>query len=369
MRWSTVAFPVIPPPWASVICTSFFILSLRILSYTLPTLLASVIPRSLLHFPFIPFPLYSLLISPSSQLSGIFSLLCISFIILQNIFLVSGSASMKISLGILSGPRLFLLLSFLIAPFSSWITIGSCSVPGFVYCCWVFLMVAVIILVDSSYSWVPGLAWYRFSKYVAMCSFVSSGFIISLPSSVMVLYSSSLFPLACLLACHMLLGSIFVLLISSLIIFSVCSASYFSIISLVLFCAFIYLLSVFSLLASSPPLHALSNSLFASFLSLFAALISSDCVFFILSVLIFTIPMVFSKVFFIILSASSYSIDPSSVCLSISCIFLLNSFHPFVLLIFHFLVKVFFLGLLIFMFVISVLWSVSFLLLPQTFTQ
>ena len=70
---------------------------------------------------------------------------------------------------------------------------------------------------------------------------------------------------------------------------------------------------------------------------------------------------------FIILSASSYSIDPSSVCLSISCIFLLNSFHPFVLLIFHFLVKVFFLGLLIFMFVISVLWSVSFLLLPQTF--
>ena len=177
----------------------FFILSLRILSYTLPTLLASVIPRSLLHFPFIPFPLYSLLISPSSQLSGIFSLLCIAFIILQNIFLVSVSASMKISLGILSGPRLFFLLSFVIAPFSSWITIGSYSVPGFVYCCWVFFIVAVIILVDSSYSWVPGLAWYR--CYVAMCSLVSSGFIISLPSSVMVLYFSSLFPLACLLAC------------------------------------------------------------------------------------------------------------------------------------------------------------------------
>ena len=78
-----------------------FILSLRILSYTLPTLLASVIPRSLLQFPFIPLPLYSLLIPPSSQLSGIFSLLCISFIILQNKFLVYGSASMKISCPVL----------------------------------------------------------------------------------------------------------------------------------------------------------------------------------------------------------------------------------------------------------------------------
>ena len=126
-------------------------------------LLASVIPRPLLHFPFIPFPLYSFIISPSSQLSGIFCLLCVYFITLQNLFLVSGSASMKISLGILSGPWLFLLLSFLIALFNSWIFFGSYSAPGFVYCCWVFVMVAVIILVDFSYSRVSGLVWYRFS--------------------------------------------------------------------------------------------------------------------------------------------------------------------------------------------------------------
>ena len=179
IRWSSVAFPVIPPPCASVMCASLFILLLRIISYTLPTLLASVITRSLLHFPCIPFPLYSLLIYPSSQLSGIFSLLCISFIILQNTFLVSGSASTKISLGILSGPRLLFLL-FLIAPWNYWITIGSYSAPGFAYCCWVSFMVAVNILVDSLYS-VPGFAWYWFSKYVAMCSFFPLGLLLYPP--------------------------------------------------------------------------------------------------------------------------------------------------------------------------------------------
>ena len=131
IRWSTVALPVIPPPWASVICTSFLILSLRILSYTLPKLLASVIPLSLLHFPLAPFPLYSLFISPSNQLFGMFSLLWISSIILHSMFLVSGSASMKISLGMPSGPKLFFLLSFFIASFISLLVIGSWSGPGF----------------------------------------------------------------------------------------------------------------------------------------------------------------------------------------------------------------------------------------------
>ena len=88
--------------------------------------------------------------------------------------------------------------------------------------------IAMICLVDSSYSGVQDLAWYRFSNYLAMCSyFVYSGSVSSFPSSAIVLYSSSLLLLACLLACHMQFGSIFVLLMSSLILFSVCSASNF----------------------------------------------------------------------------------------------------------------------------------------------
>ena len=48
MRWSQVALPACDP----VISTCFFILSLTILSYTLPALLARVIPLSLEHFSF-----------------------------------------------------------------------------------------------------------------------------------------------------------------------------------------------------------------------------------------------------------------------------------------------------------------------------
>ena len=40
--------------------------------------------------------------------------------------------------------------------------------------------------VQFSYSGVPGLAWYRSSKYSAMCSFVFSGSVMVVPSSVMV---------------------------------------------------------------------------------------------------------------------------------------------------------------------------------------
>ena len=199
-----------------------------------------------------------------------------------------------------------------------------------------------------------------------MCSLVSSEFIISLPSSVMVLYSSWLFPLACLPAYHMLLGSIFVLLISSLILFSVCSASYFSIISLVLFCAFKYPLSVVFLLPSSPPLHAFSNSLFASFLSLFAALISSDCVF--LFCLFWFLPPIWSFLGCFYYPFRILIFYWSQFSLFIYILYFIVEFFPSICVVdFPFLVKVFFLGLLIFMFVINVLWSVTFLLLPQTF--
>ena len=141
--------------------------------------------------------------------------------------------------------------------------------PGFLYSSCVSFVAVIIFLVDSSYSGVPGLPWYRFSKYLAICSFVSSGSVNSFPSSVIVLYSNSLLLLACLLACHMQFGSILVLLMSSRILFSVCSASNFSILSLVCFCVSMYFFNVFSFWLCDPVLHAVSNSLFACFLSSF----------------------------------------------------------------------------------------------------
>ena len=52
IRWSAVALPGIPPAWASVIFTCPFILSLIILLYNFPKLLARVIPLSFEHLPF-----------------------------------------------------------------------------------------------------------------------------------------------------------------------------------------------------------------------------------------------------------------------------------------------------------------------------
>ena len=81
--------PGLPPAWAFVMLTCFFTLSFIILSYTFPILLARVIPLSFEHFPFIPFPLYNLIISPSSQLFGISSVLWIVSIISFRMSLVS----------------------------------------------------------------------------------------------------------------------------------------------------------------------------------------------------------------------------------------------------------------------------------------
>ena len=112
IKWSTVALPGIPPAWASVICTTFFTLSLMILSYTLPMLLARVISLSFEHLPLVPLPLYSLIMWPWSQLAGICSSWCILFIVVRRAFFVFSSASMKISFGMPSGPRLFFRFSF-----------------------------------------------------------------------------------------------------------------------------------------------------------------------------------------------------------------------------------------------------------------
>ena len=107
LRWSTVALPGIPPAWASVIYTAFFTLSFMILSYTLPTLLARVIPRSSERLPLVPLPLKSRIMFPWSQLFGIFSPWWILLMVFNNVLLVVSLASMNNSFGIPSSPRLF----------------------------------------------------------------------------------------------------------------------------------------------------------------------------------------------------------------------------------------------------------------------
>ena len=105
--WSAVDLPDWPPACASVVFISFFTRLFTILSNTLPMLLASVIPLSLLHLPFSPFPLYILIISPSCHSLGIVSSWYNWFITFRYISLVSRSASIIASFGILSGPVLF----------------------------------------------------------------------------------------------------------------------------------------------------------------------------------------------------------------------------------------------------------------------
>ena len=63
-RCSIVDLPSFPPACASVMSICFRARLLMILSYTFPTLLATVIPRSFENIPFLPFPLYSLVIVP-----------------------------------------------------------------------------------------------------------------------------------------------------------------------------------------------------------------------------------------------------------------------------------------------------------------
>ena len=97
IRWSTVAFAGFPPACASLISISSLILLFIILSYSFPKLL------SLESFPLQPFHLYSLMISPFCQPSGISLLLLILLRVSRNIFLVSCVDSKNISFGILSG--------------------------------------------------------------------------------------------------------------------------------------------------------------------------------------------------------------------------------------------------------------------------
>ena len=81
VRWSTVALPFCPPAWASVILMVFDILLLIILSNIFPKLLAKVIPLSFEHFPFVPLPLYSRIISPVCHWVDILCVCIILFIV------------------------------------------------------------------------------------------------------------------------------------------------------------------------------------------------------------------------------------------------------------------------------------------------
>ena len=154
-----------------------------ILSNTFPGLLVSVIPLSFEHFPWVPFPLYSPRVWPICQLSGISSFTWILLKASLKISLVFLFASMNIPLGMSSGPRLF--FQFL------WLFLFPLGIFGlvlmlFVQLFGVFFTSVSMYFVQFSYSGVPGLAWYRVSKYSVMCSFVFSGSVMVVPSSVMV---------------------------------------------------------------------------------------------------------------------------------------------------------------------------------------
>ena len=302
MRWSQVALPGVPPACDPVITTCFFILSLTILSYTLPALLARVIPLSFEHFPFFPLPLYSLRISPSRQLSALWILLKI----LHSMCLVSWSASMNTSFGILSGPRLFFLFSLLMALFISFGVMGSSPCSGFVLLFLTACSTATLISsVDLWYSGCPSLAWYRFWKYSATYSRVSSGSVKVMLSSVIVLYSMLLVACAFFLACHIMFGSILAFSVSFLILFSVCFSICCSMSDLTISWVPMYAILVFSFSCCVPLRQAPWNSFFAIFLAFFAVLISSDLGMGGLSTLFFCLPTVSSIVLIIVLSVSS----------------------------------------------------------------
>ena len=91
-------------------------------------LLDSVIPLSVLHLPFVPFPLYIRLSSPLCPCGGIVFVFVMWLNMLRYDFLVFLLASMSASLGMLSGPVALFLLSFFIALSSSGSVNGTASV-------------------------------------------------------------------------------------------------------------------------------------------------------------------------------------------------------------------------------------------------
>ena len=120
-----------------------------------------------------------------------------------------------------------------------------------------------------------------------------------------------------------------------------------------------YLSRVKYFCSSLPFLHASVKSSFVFFLCLFLHFIVSDVGFLGLSVLIFCIPMVSSSVWVIIFSISSYFFLASWLVWFALCSSVLNFSHPSLLFVFHLSVNVFLPGLLIFMFIMMVLWSVG----------
>ena len=123
--WSVVALFFLPPAWFSLLLTFVLTLSFMILSKTLPTLLARVIPLSFEHFSFFPLPLYSLTIFPVRHCEGISFVFAMLLRTSRYFSMVSVLASMNISFGISSGPMAFPLFSFLIASVISFV-VTSC---------------------------------------------------------------------------------------------------------------------------------------------------------------------------------------------------------------------------------------------------
>ena len=71
-RWSVVDLPSFPPACASVMFICFRARLLMILSYTFPTLLATVIPCSFEHIPFLSLSLCIVLLLCPFAIVGVF---------------------------------------------------------------------------------------------------------------------------------------------------------------------------------------------------------------------------------------------------------------------------------------------------------
>ena len=90
----------------------------------------------------------------------------------------------------MAGTRLLWLFNFMMAVFISLLVISSsCSIACFLFSKLMHYWLILLFFVQSPYSSVPSLAWYRFSNYPAMYCLVSPGPVVCLPSFVIVLYS------------------------------------------------------------------------------------------------------------------------------------------------------------------------------------
>ena len=140
-------------------------------SNTFPGLLVSVTPLSLEHFPQLLFLCIILRYDVRVSCLGVYSFSWIMLEASVKISLIFLFASVNVSLGMSSGPMLFSCSVFMSAPiYLEDICFGSSGIFFLLF--GVFFLLLCRCILSSSHFHVPGLSWYRFSKYSSMCPLV-----------------------------------------------------------------------------------------------------------------------------------------------------------------------------------------------------